>query len=94
MYAMIFGLVVVMLYQYAPQWFGGTLTSRIPGTEEPMFSVARMMVIQLMGAIPVFATFFFLSINLYRQTGRIYLSSIMMAALIVWFEMTALVAYV
>ncbi len=94
MYAMIFGLVVVMLVQYAPQWFGGTLTSRIPGTEEPMFSVARMMVIQLMGAIPVFATFFFLSINLYRQTGRIYLSSIMMAALIVWFEMTALVAYV
>jgi pimeloyl-ACP methyl ester carboxylesterase len=94
MYAMIFGLVVVMLVQYAPQWFGGTLTSRIPGTEEPMFSVARMMVIQLMGAIPVFATFFFLSINLYRQTGRIYLSSIMMATLIVWFEMTALVAYV
>ena len=56
--------------------------------------VNRMMIIQLMGGIPSLAITYFLSINLYRQTGRIYLSAIMFAAIQVWFQMTALVAYV
>ena len=91
-YLMLGGLIVVMLVQYAPQWFGGPLTStNIPGWE--LAGTNRMMIIQLMGAIPVFSLILFLSINLYRQTGRVYLSSIMFAAIVVWFEMTALVAY-
>jgi hypothetical protein len=93
-YLMLGGLVVVMFVQYGPQLFwGGPLTS----TNIPGFTAAgtnRMMIIQLMGAIPVFSLILFLSINLYRQTGRIYLSSIMFAAIVVWFQMTALVAYV
>ncbi|MHA1477907.1 MAG: alpha/beta hydrolase [Promethearchaeota archaeon] len=92
-YLMLGGLVVVMLVQYGPQWFGGELTSmNIPGWE--LADVNRMMIIQLMGAIPVLALTYFLCINLYRQTGRVYLSAIMFAAIQVWFQMTALVAYV
>jgi len=92
-YLMLGGLIVVMLVQYAPQWFGGELTStNIPGW--PLSDVNRMMIIQLMGAIPMLAMTYFLCINLYRQTGRVYLSAIMFAAIQVWFQMTALVAYV
>jgi hypothetical protein len=92
-YLMLGGLVVVMLVQYAPQWFGGELTStNIVGWG--LADVNRMMIIQLMGAIPVLALTYFLCINLYRQTGRVYLSAIMFAAIQVWFQMTALVAYV
>ena len=92
-YLMLGGLVVVMLVQYAPQWFGLELTSRnMPGWA--LGSVNRMMIIQLMGGIPALAMTYFLCINLYRQTGRIYLSAIMFAAIQVWFQMTALVAYV
>ncbi|NVM19262.1 MAG: alpha/beta hydrolase [Candidatus Lokiarchaeota archaeon] len=92
-YLMLGGLVVVMLVQYAPQWFGLELTSRnMPAWE--LGGVNRMMIIQLMGGIPSLAITYFLSINLYRQTGRIYLSAIMFAAIQVWFQMTALVAYV
>jgi hypothetical protein len=91
-YMMLGGLIVVMLVQYMPQWWGGPLTSmNIPGFTAS--GTNRMMIIQLMGAIPMFSIFLFLCINLYRQTGRIYLSSIMFAVLTVWFEMTALVAY-
>jgi hypothetical protein len=93
MYLMLAGLVVVMLVQYAPQWFDQPLTStNLVGWE--LGGVNRMMIIQLMGAIPVLAVTYFLCMNLYRQTGRIYLSSIMFAAIQVWFQMTALVAYV
>jgi len=82
-----------MLVQYAPQWFGGELTStNMVGWD--LSDVNRMMIIQLMGGIPSLAITYFLSINLYRQTGRIYLSAIMFAAIQVWFQMTALVAYV
>ena len=92
-YLMLGGLVVVMLVQYAPQWWGGPLTSRnMPAWE--LGSVNRMMIIQLMGGIPMLAMTYFLCINLYRQTGRVYLSAIMFAAIQVWFQMTALVAYV
>jgi len=92
-YLMLGGLVVVMLVQYAPQWFGGELTStNLVGWD--LSGVNRMMIIQLMGGIPVLALTYFLSINLYRQTGRVYLSAIMFAAIQVWFQMTALVAYV
>ncbi|MHA2287909.1 MAG: alpha/beta hydrolase [Promethearchaeota archaeon] len=91
-YLMLGGLVVVMLVQYAPQWWGGPLTStNIPGWT--LSDVNRMMIIQLMGAIPMLAITYFISINLYRQTGRVYLSAIMFAAIQVWFQMTALVAY-
>jgi hypothetical protein len=92
-YLMLGGLVVVMFVQYGPQLFvNGPLTStNIPGWSAS--GTNRMMIIQLMGAIPFFSLILFLSINLYRQTGRVYLSSIMFAAIVVWFQMTALVAY-
>ncbi len=92
-YLMLGGLIVVMLVQYGPQWFGGGLTSTgLVGWD--LGGVNRMMIIQLMGGIPMLAMTYFLCINLYRQTGRIYLSAIMFAAIQVWFQMTALVAYV
>ncbi len=94
MYLMLGGLIACIAIQYGPQMF---FDQPVASTADPTWiygSTTRMMVVQLMGAIPLLALIYFICINLYRQTGRIYLSSIMFAVILVWFQMTALAAHV
>ena len=85
-YAMLAGLIVVVLIQYAPMWFGGSpLLNATPH--------APMMPIQLFLFIPFASVLFFLQIYFYRRTGKIYLGGIMFTVIAIWFEMTALVIY-
>ncbi|TXT58935.1 MAG: conserved membrane protein of unknown function [Promethearchaeota archaeon] len=85
-YAMLAGLITVVLIQYAPMWFGGSpILNDTPN--------APMMPIQLFSFIPLAAVLFFLMIYFYRRTGKIYLGSLMASIIAVWFQMTALVIY-
>jgi pimeloyl-ACP methyl ester carboxylesterase len=85
-YAMLMGLVVVILIQYAPMWFGGS-----PLLNE--IDVAPMMPIQLMSFIPFAGLLFLLSIYFYRNTGKVWLGAFMFTSIAIWFQMTGLVTY-
>ena len=86
-YAMLMGLVAVILLQYVPMWFGGSpiLNGVIWGSP--------MMQIQLMSFIPLAALLFLLSIYFFRKTGKVYLGAIMFTVIAIWIQTTALVIY-
>ncbi len=86
-YAMLMGIVVVILVQYAPMWFGGS-----PILNSILW-VSPMMEIQLMSFIPLASVLFFLSIFFYRNTGRVFLGAFMFTAIAIWIEMVGLVIY-
>ncbi|MHA1689362.1 MAG: alpha/beta hydrolase [Promethearchaeota archaeon] len=86
-YAMLMGLVAVILIQYMPMWFGGS----------PILNgiiwISPMMEIQLMSFIPIAGLLFLLSIYFYRKTGRVFLGAFIFTFIAIWIEMTGLVIY-
>lgn len=86
-YAMLMGLVAVILIQYVPMWFGGSPILNGVSWGSPM------MEIQLMSFIPIAALLFFLSIYFFRKTGKIYLGAFLFTAIAIWIQMTGLVIY-
>jgi len=77
LFAMLAGLVVVVLIQY----IGVTITNYpFEG-----FSFNPIMPIQLFSMIPLSALLYFMMIVFYRKTGRIYLGSLFAAIITVWF---------
>ncbi len=89
-YLLLGGLIVVMLIQYAPMWFG--LGPTLNGAYDPN-AISPLMPIQLMSFIPFAALLIFQMVYFYRHTGRIYLGAIIVSVTAVWFEMVGLVMY-
>lgn len=81
-YAMVTGLVLVWAFQYLP-WF---LNGAGPGFEIvglPQFT--SMWPLMLFVYIPQFIILFWFMTWFFRRTGRIYLGSLMIAAVVTWF---------
>jgi hypothetical protein len=80
-FAMLTGLLAVILIQYIPAMLGDNFF--FIG-----FDFNPMMPIQLMGAIPFSALLYFLLTFFYRKTGKIYLGAFFGAVITVWFLIT------
>jgi hypothetical protein len=83
-FAMLTGLFVVFMVQYAGPVFGANY----------IFSgwdFSPMMPIQLMEAIPLSGLIYFLMVYFFRKTGKIYLGSILATFITVWFLTAATV---
>lgn len=81
LYAMIAGLFLVWCFQYLPWFFGGG-----PGFEsigQPALS--GMWPLMLIVYIPLFAVMLWFLTWFYRRTGRIYLGSLMVSLITIWF---------
>ena len=84
-YAMVFGLFLVWLFQYIP-WFS---LGQGPGFENVgLAQFSGIWPLMLFVYIPEFIILFFMHTWLYRRTGRIYLGALVTSILITWF-MTA-----
>lgn len=84
-YAMVFGLFLVWLFQYVP-WFTMGMG---PGFENVgLAQFSGIWPLMLFVYIPEFIILFWLHTWFYRRTGRIYLGALMISILITWF-MTA-----
>ncbi len=81
-FAMLTGLIAVILIQYIPTMAGANFA--FIG-----YDFNPMMPIQLMSVIPLSALLYFLLTFFYRKTGKIYLGSFIGAVITVWFLITA-----
>ncbi|MFX1501495.1 MAG: alpha/beta hydrolase [Promethearchaeota archaeon] len=77
-YAMVFGLFIVFIIQYAGFWVGQNPT--LKGLES-----TPIMPLQLWFVVPVTMLILFFMVFWYRKTGKIYLGSIMAAIITTWF---------
>ena len=81
-YAFLTGLLIIWLIQYVP-WY---LFNAGPGFELmglPQFSALWPLMLQVY--IPEFMILLWLLVWFYRRTGKIFLGSLMFAALMIWF---------
>ncbi|MBY9004065.1 MAG: alpha/beta hydrolase [Candidatus Lokiarchaeota archaeon] len=77
-FAMLTGLIAVILIQYIPAMAGANFA--FIG-----FDFNPIMPIQLMSVIPLSALLYFLQTFFYRKTGKIYLGAFISAVITVWF---------
>ncbi len=90
-FAMLAGLVVLVLIQYGPMWFGQAPPLNTPELTEDW---GPLMTLLLMGLIPIYATIIFMLIYFYRKTGKIYLGAIMASLIVTWINVTSFVMYI
>lgn len=82
LYAMVMGLLLVLFFQYLP-WI---LNGRGPGFEIiGQAHLSGIWPLMLIVYIPMFTVMTWFLTWFYRRTGRIYLGSLMVAAITVWF---------
>ncbi len=80
-YAALFGVFLVWAIQYLPWMLFGT-GPLLPGTIDKNWAIWPLM---LFVYIPEFAVLLFMLVWFYRRTGRIYLGSLMVSSLAMWF---------
>ena len=80
-YAMVTGLFLVWAFQYFPYFFGAGPGFELVGL--PQFS--EMWPLMLWVYIPQFIILFWFMTWFYRRTGRIYLGSLMISSVAIWF---------
>ncbi len=80
-YAALFGVLLVWAIQYLPWALFGT-GPLLPGTIDKNWAIWPLM---LFVYIPEFAVLLFMLVWFYRRTGRIYLGSLMVSSLAMWF---------
>ena len=94
--AILGGLVVIILMQYVPMWFGRAPffnISGVPGLEN-FAQHYPLMELLLMLFIPLFAVLIFVMIFFYRKTGKIYLGAIICSFIAVWISVISSCMYI
>ncbi|MFX1371789.1 MAG: alpha/beta hydrolase [Promethearchaeota archaeon] len=77
-YAMVFGLFIVFIIQYAGFWVGQNPTLK-------SLETTPIMPLQLWAVVPLTMLILFFMVFWYRKTGKIYLGTIMATLITTWF---------
>jgi len=97
LFAMITGLVILNIVGYLPMWadISGPIfqNSAIFGVGNlgAAAGMAPMYLLQTWGFLPIAAVLYFIALQYYRKTGRIWLGSIIMAVVFTWLIVTGTV---